>query len=223
MKTLDQSRKAIAKATAKAYDTPLSADDVSEEHALRDVRSFILKTAGRPHRDLAIRDVAALALSRADRMNAEEALASTVADLIDGGVSLDRLARAPRNLDAQMARHRATRARKNPLPADLRAKARAEAPRVIRRSGESVVRRPKPVAREATASVGSRVKYRRLDDGTEHEVSIGGPPESAGSLRVIPASSPLALALRGATKGTVLSATLGGRAVELEVVDVSTR
>jgi hypothetical protein len=221
MKTLEQIRKAMAKAASKAYDTPIGEDEVSAEHATRDVRSYVTKTAGRPHKDLTVREVAALALSRVERTNAEDALASTVADLIDGGVSLDRQARVPRYLEAAMARHRSNRAKKNPLPADLRAKARAGAPRVIRRSGESVVRKPKVEPRAAVASVGSRVTYRRLDDQTLHEVSIGEARSGPSAAKVIPVSSPLALALRGATRGTVLSVMLGGRAVELEVVEVS--
>jgi transcription elongation GreA/GreB family factor len=143
-----------------------------------------------------------------------------VADLIDGGVSLDRQARAPRNLEAAMARHRSSRAKKNPLPADLRAKARTGAPRVIRRSGEKVDRKPKAESSPAVASVGSRVTYRRLDDQSLNEVSIGDPRSGSSGARVIPTSSPLALALRGATRGTLLSVMLGGRTVELEVIEV---
>jgi transcription elongation GreA/GreB family factor len=65
------------------------------------------------------------------------------------------------------------------------------------------------------------VKYRNLDDESEHEVLIGA--AEAGSdpkVRALPLGSPVARALLGATKGTVVSATVAGAAIEIEVVDV---
>lgn len=221
-KTLEQSQKAIAQAVTRAYDVRLLPSEISADHFARDPRSFILKTAGRPHVDLGVAQVAALAISRASKFNADEALASTIADLMDGGVSLDRQAAAPRNLDALMARHRADRAKKNPLPSDLTEKKRAAAPRVIKRSGGSAVRTGAHPNSTPRVAVGARVRYRRLDDNTEHHIAIGNP--SGGvvdtSARSIPSGSPLALALIGATTGTIVPVQLGTRSVELEILEV---
>lgn len=221
MKTIEQCQKAVAKAISRAYNVRLYPDEISRDHVGRDPRSFILKHAGMPHADLSVQDVAALALSRAEKMTGDEALASTVADLYDGGISLDRQAAAPRDLDALMSKHRALRALKNPLPVDKKAQVRAKAPGVIRRSGASARRPPPPPP--LRISVGHHVRYRRLDDDSEHVVSIGATQEKHGteSVRVLPPGSPLAVALRGGTVGTIVTATLGGTPVELEVVEVT--
>lgn len=263
MKTLDEARKAIAQALSRAYGVSVWPVEIDTTRTGEDARRFIAKTAGRPHKDLSVFEVGGLAIARADRMSADEALASTLADLMDGGVSLDRQAAAFRGLGELVERHRRTRARANPLPTDLMAKARAQAPSVIRRGGGSAVRaEPKPpapppspatppvvarapsparapvksVSRSASTTTrtpvvvrrdagpkvarvesGSRVTYRRLDDDSEHDVLIGAASAPPG-VRAIPVGSPLASALLGATTGTVVSATIGGEAVELEVL-----
>jgi transcription elongation GreA/GreB family factor len=221
-KTIEQCQKAISHAVSRAYDVSLPPYDISREHITRDVRSFISKHAGRPHTDLKIADVAALALSRAERRSGDEALASTIADLIDGGISLERTALSPRNLEDHMSRHRAERARTNPLPADEKVKARAGAPRVIRRGGGSAIAVKKPPPRAVTVSVGSRVRYLRLDDETEHDVTLATPKpgEPRGPSRKIPPGSPLGLALRGATQGSVVSFNLAGTPVEIEILSI---
>ncbi len=208
-------------AIARAYSVAIRPGEIGAEFATRDVRDYVSKTAGRPHPDLSVAKVAALTLSRAARVTGDEALASVVADLIDGGISLDRQAAAPRGLADPMARHRATRARDNPLDSDLKARARRDAPSVIRRSGEDAARKtaaPPPSA--ARAAAGSRVRYRHIDDGTEHEVFVGAPAGPAGEIRIVPMGSPVAKALLGTTRGTILSLSVGGRAIEIEVVAV---
>jgi hypothetical protein len=260
MKTLDEARKAMAQALSRAYGVSVWPVEIDTTRTGEDARRFIAKTAGRPHKDLSVFEVGGLAIARADRMSADEALASTLADLMDGGVSLDRQAAAFRGLGELVERHRRTRARANPLPSDLMAKARAQAPSVIRRGGGSAVRveaKPPPppltppvvaraplparapvksVSRSASSTArtavvvrrdvgpkvarvesGSRVTYRRLDDDSEHRVQIGAASAPPG-VRAIPVGSPLASALLGATTGTVVSATIGGEAVELEVL-----
>jgi hypothetical protein len=221
-KTIEQCQKAISQAVSRAYDVRLDPEEIPTTHIARDVRAFVAKTAGKPHPDLKIVDVAALALSRAEKSRGDEALAATIADLIDGGIGLERRALAPRNLDELMTRHRAERARTNPLPGDLKLKAREGAPRVIRRSGQSAFRAPEPPKKEVRISVGSRVCYRRLDDGTEHVVVVGTPKpgDSDDSVRKVPPGSPLGLAMRGATTGTIISVILAGNPVELEIIAV---
>jgi hypothetical protein len=223
LKTVEQCQKAIAQAVARAYDVRMSPVEISKEHAGRDPRSFIKETAGRPHRDLGVAQVAALAVSRAEKMNGDAALASTIADLMDGGVILDRQAASPRDLEALMAQHRAQRAKKNPLPSDLRAKAREKAPLVIRRSSGTEIKKRSAESLIVRVAIGCRVLYRRLDDGSEHDVVIGTPlrgVDTDATTRVLPAGSPLAQALFGATKGTIVPVTLGTRSVELEVLEV---
>jgi transcription elongation GreA/GreB family factor len=226
MKTVDDRRKAVSQAISRAYGVSIWPVEISTEFAERDARDFVKKTAGSPHADLTVAMVAALTLSRAAKMPADEALASVLSDLIDGGVSLDRQAAAPRGLGELMNLHRKKRARANPLPADLRAKARETAPTVRRRSGESAVKRvPAPATAPAAAPAGliasgHRVRY-RLDDGSVHDVWLGAAPSSGDQgLHVVPLGSPVGRALLGATKGTVVPLTLGGRGVELEVLDV---
>jgi hypothetical protein len=226
-KTVDDFRRAISQAVSRAYGASVYPVEISTEHADRDVRSFILKTAGKPHKDLTVAEVAALSLSRVAKMSGDDALASTIADLIDGGVSLDRQAAAPRNLDDAMARHRKARARSNPLPSDRRIAARADAPRVVKRGGGSALAEkkapPAPPAppQHTRVAAGATVKYRRLDDGAVHEVVLGAPSRpDQRALRVVPMSSPLAQALVGATRGTIASARLGSGTVELEVLEV---
>jgi len=220
MKTLDEQRKAISQAISRAYDVSLWPQDIGTEHAARDPREFVKANAGRPHADITVAKLAALALSRARLASGDDALASTIADLMDGGISLDRQAAAPRDLDERMSRHRRTRAQKNPLPSDLRAKARRDAPAVIRRGGGSAVKVAAPVATAARIGQGSRVRYRRLDNDTEHEVVLSGAAFAPGGERVIPIGSPLARALLGATKGTIVAARLGAENVEIEVLSV---
>jgi len=227
MKTVDDRRKAVSQAVSRAYGVSLWPVEISTEYADRDARDFVKKTAGHPHADLTVAMVAALTLSRAAKMPADEALASVLCDLIDGGVSLDRQAAAPRGLADMMALHRKKRARTNPLPADLRAKARDASPTVRRRSGESAIKRVPAVTAPATAessgriASGYRVRY-RLDDGTIHDVWVGtAPATGARDLHVVPLGSPVGRALLGATKGTVVPLMLGGRNVELEVLDVT--
>ncbi|HVW28369.1 MAG TPA: hypothetical protein VHC69_23560 [Polyangiaceae bacterium] len=227
MKTVDDRRKAVSQAISRAYGVSIWPVEISTEFADRDARDFVKKTAGHPHADLSVAMVAALTLSRAAKMPADEALASVLSDLIDGGVSLDRQAAAPRGLGDLMALHRKKRARTNPLPSDLRAKARETAPTVRRRSGESAIKRvpaPAPAPAAAPARLiasGHRVRY-RLDDGSVHDVWLGAaPPSGDEGLHVVPLGSPVGRALLGATKGTVVPLTLGGRGVELEVLDVT--
>jgi hypothetical protein len=199
--------------------------EIGTEHANLDVRSFVLKTSGKPHADLTVARVAALALTRVAKMSGDDALASTLADLMDGGISLDRQAAAPRNLDEAMARHRKSRAKSNPLPSDKRVAAREGAPRVVKRGGASAVAAPKPPPppppEPPRVAEGKTVKYRRLDDGAVHEIVLGSPSRAdQRALRSVPMSSPLAQALVGATRGTLAAARLGGGIVELEVLDV---
>jgi hypothetical protein len=219
MKTVDDRRKAVSQAISRAYGVSLWPVEISVEHAERDARDFVRKTAGNPHADLTVAAVAALTLFRAGKVPADEALASVLADLIDGGVSLDRQAAAPRGLGDLMTLHRKKRARTNPLPSDLRAKARETAPTVVRRSGESAIKRvaaPVPAGRIAA---GHRVRY-RLDDDSVHDVWVGNaPPSGDKGLHVVPLGSPLGRALLGATKGTVVPFMLAGRSVELEVLE----
>lgn len=223
VKTVEERRKAMSQAISRAYGVSIWPVEISTEFGDHDVREFVTKNAGHPHPDVTVARLAALALPRAARMTGDEALASSVADLIDGGISLDRQAAAPRGLAELMARHRRARARANPLPSDLRAQARQSAPSVVRRSGAPAVRRVAPAPQADRVAAGSRVKYRRLDDDTDHDVLLGeastAPPGSAP--RPVPIGSPLARALLGATKGTVVSVQLAGKAVELEVVDVT--
>src|SRR5260221_10366065 len=127
MKTLDERRKAVSQAISRAYGISIWPVEISTDLAETDAREYVRKTAGRPHPDLTVAAVAALTLSRAAKMSGDEALASVLCDLIDGGVSVDRQAAAPRGLAELMARHRRTRKRTNPLPADLRAQAREAA------------------------------------------------------------------------------------------------
>jgi transcription elongation GreA/GreB family factor len=226
MKTVDDRRKAVSQAISRAYGVSIWPVEISTEFAERDARDFVKKTAGTPHADLTVAMVAALTLSRAAKMPADEALASVLCDLIDGGVSLDRQAAAPRGLGDLMTLHRKKRARANPLPADLRAKARETAPTVRRRSGESAHKRapppaPPPVPAERIVS-GNRVRY-RLDDGSLHDVWLGAAPANGDQgLHVVPLGSPVGRALLGATKGTVVPLMLAGRSVELEVLEVKT-
>lgn len=226
MKTVDDRRKAVSQAISRAYGVSIWPVEISTEFAERDARDFVKKTAGTPHADLTVAMVAALTLSRAAKMPADEALASVLCDLIDGGVSLDRQAAAPRGLVDLMALHRKKRARTNPLPADLRAKARDSAPTVRRRSGESAIKRvpppaPPPAQAERIVS-GNRVRY-RLDDGSLHDVWLGAAPANGDEgLHVVPLGSPVGRALLGATKGTVVPLMLAGRNVELEVLEVKT-
>jgi hypothetical protein len=220
-KSIDERRKAVSQAVSRAYTVSVYAGEIATDHANADVRKYVDKTAGSPHKDHSIADVAALALARAAVSNGDEALGSTLADLIDGGVSLDRQAAAHRGLDAIMARHREKRAKERPLPSDLRARARASAPTVIRRGGASAVKPPAPPARVTRVAAGCRVQYRRLDDESAHDVVIGA---NAGNhpttARVVPTASPLARALVGATKGTVVQVMLAGEPVDLEVLEV---
>lgn len=223
MTTGDDRRKAVSQAISRAYGVSVWPVEISLEYADRDARDFIRKTAGHPHADLTVATVAALTLSRAAKMPADEALASVLCDLIDGGVSLDRQAAAPRGLADLMALHRKKRARTNPLPSDLKAKARDAAPTVRRRSGESAIKRVQPAVPVVPAgriAAGDRVRY-RLDDGSEHDVWVGTAPSSGGQgLHVVPLGSPVGRALVGATRGTVVPLMLGGRSVELEVLEV---
>ena len=220
MKTVDDRRKAVSQALSRAYGVSVWPVEISTEHAERDVRDFVKKTAGTPHADLTVAGVAALTLSRAAKMSADEALASVLCDLIDGGVSLDRQAAAPRGLDNLMAVHRKKRARANPLPSDLRAKAREAAPTVRRRSGESAIKRVAPVVPAGRIASGHRVRY-RLDDDSVHEVWVGVAPAGGDKgLHVVPLGSPLGRALLGATRGTMVPFMLAGRPVELEVLEV---
>ena len=222
MKTLDECRKSVSQAISRAYGVSVWPVEISTEFWGRDARDFVKKTAGNPHADLTVAAVAALTLSRAVKVSADEALASVISDLVDGGVSLDRQAAAPRGLAEQMARHRRTRAHSNPLPYDLRAQARQSAPTVVRRSsGEPVVRRAAPApVQEARIAAGARVRYRRLDDETEHDAFLGAAPPGKAEIRALPLGSPVARALLGATKGTVVSVMLGNNSVELEVLEV---
>jgi hypothetical protein len=221
MKTLDEQRKAISQAISRAYGVSLWPVDIRTEHAGRDPREYVNANAGRPHPDVTVDKLAALALSRARLASGDEALASTIADLIDGGISLDRQAASPRELDTQMARHRRLRAQKNPLPSDLRAKARRDAPAVVRRGGGSAIKVANPVATTTRIGPGSRVVYRRLDDETEHEVVLSqSNAPSTPTDRSVPLGSPLGKALLGATKGTIVAARLGSETVEIEVVSV---
>ena len=220
MKTVDDRRKAVSQAISRAYGVSIWPVEISTEHADRDARDFVRKTAGHPHADLTVAAVAALTLSRAAKMPADEALASVLCDLIDGGVSLDRQAAAPRGLNDLMALHRKKRARTNPLPADLRAKARESAPTVVRRSGAPAVKRVEAPAPAGRIASGCRVRY-RLDDDTVHEVWVGAAPSSGDKgIQVVPLGSPVGRALIGATKGTIVPLILAGRSVELEVLDV---
>lgn len=220
-KSIDERRKVVSQAISRAYTVAVYPAEIGTDHANLDVRKYIEKVAGHPHKDHTVADVGALALFRAATLPGDDALGTTLADLIDGGVSLDRQAAAHRGLDAIMARHRAKRAKENPLPSDLRAKARAAAPMVIRRGGGSAVKPPPPPPTFVRVQSGCRVQYRRLDDDSAHDVVIGannsGHPKEA---RVVPSASPLARALIGATKGTVVQVTLGGEPVDLEVVEV---
>ena len=152
MKTVDERRKAISQAISRAYGVSIYPIELSTEYGDHDVREFVKKNAGHPHPDVTVARLGALALSRAARMTGDEALGTSVADLIDGGVSLDRQAAAPRGLDEIIARHRRTRARSNPLPSDLRAQARQSAPTVVRRSGAPAVRRDAPKVASATTT-----------------------------------------------------------------------
>jgi transcription elongation GreA/GreB family factor len=221
-RSIDERRKIVSQAISRAYTVSVYPAEIGTDHANQDVRKYVEKLAGHPHKDHTVAEVGALALFRAATLPGDDALGTTLADLIDGGISLDRQAAAHRGLDAIMTRHRAKRAKENPLPSDLRAKARAEAPTVIRRGGASAVKPPSPPPRVVTVQSGCRVQYRRLDDETDHDVVIGvnasGHPKEA---RVVPAGSPLARALIGATKGTVVQVTLGGEPVDLEVVEVT--
>jgi hypothetical protein len=220
-KSIDERRKAISQAVSRAYTVSLWPAEIGTDHAGHDVRPYIDKIAGHPHKDHTVADVAGLALFRAGSQTGDEALGTTLADLIDGGVSLDRQAAAHRGLDAIMARHRAKRAKESPLPSDLRAKARATAPTVIRRGGASAVKPPPPPVKVVRVQSGCRVQYRRLDDETNHDVVIGhNPGKHPASSRVVPAASPLARALIGATKGTLVQVVLGGEPVDIEVADV---
>jgi hypothetical protein len=226
VKTIEQCQKATSQAISRAFDVRIPPDDIDTRHAGRDVRPYIAERAGKPHADLRIADIAALTLSRAATQSGDEALASTLADLIDGGIGIERRALAPRGLDERMNQHRKVRAQKAPLPADLKVKARGDAPRVIRRSGASAVRAPVKVPEAPRVSVGSLVHYRRFDDDSEHRVLIGGPPAGQTlpvTTRSIPSGSPLALALRGGTQGTIVSVILAGVPVELEILSVETQ
>ncbi|HEX4334832.1 MAG TPA: GreA/GreB family elongation factor [Polyangiaceae bacterium] len=223
MKTVDDRRKAVSQAISRAYGVSVWPVEISIEHAERDARDYIKKTAGTPHADLTVAAVAALTLFRAAKVPSDEALASVLADLIDGGVSLDRQAAAPRGLGELMALHRKKRARANPLPSDLRAKARETAPTVVRRSGESAIKRVAPPVPAGRIVAGTRVRY-RLDDDTEHDVWVGNAPASgAQGFHVVPLGSPVGRALIGATKGTVVPFMLAGKSVELEVLEVHPR
>ena len=221
-RSIDDRRKVVSQAISRAYTVSVYPAEIDTERANLDVRKYVEKIAGHPHKDHTVAEVASLALFRAATMPGDDALASTLADLIDGGVSLDRQAAAHRGLDALMARHRATRAKENPLPSDLLAKARAKAPTVIRRGGASAVKPPPPPPTFVRVQSGCRVQYRRLDDDTAHDVVIGannsGHPKES---RVVPTASPLARALIGATKGTMVQVTLGGEPVDLEVLEVT--
>ncbi len=221
MKTLDEQRKAVSQAISRAYGVSLWPVDIATEHAGKDPREYVKANAGRPHADVTVAKLAALALSRSRLASGDEALASTIADLMDGGISLDRQAAAPRDLDAAMAKHRRQRAQKNPLPSDLKAQARKEAPAVIRRGGSSAMKAATPVVAATRIAAGSRVRYKRLDDDTEHEVVLAktSAPGAPGD-RALPLGSPLARALLGATKGTIVATRLGAENVELEVVEV---
>jgi hypothetical protein len=217
----DDRRKAVSQAISRAYGVSIWPVEISLEHASVDAREFVRKTAGKPHADLTVQNVAALTLSRAAKMPADQALASVLADLIDGGVSLDRQAAAPRGLQDLMQLHRKKRARTNPLPADQKAKARDAAPTVVRRSGGAVTRRAEPAEVPVERIVpGCRVTY-RLDDGTTHDVFVGNAPEGSDpSVHVAPLGSPVGRALLGGTKGTVVPVMVGGRSAELEVLKV---
>jgi transcription elongation GreA/GreB family factor len=222
VKTLDECRKSVSQAISRAYGVSVWPVEISAEFWGRDARDFVKKTAGNPHADLTVAAVGALTLSRAAKVSADEALASVIADLVDGGVSLDRQAAAPRGLADQMARHRRVRARSNPLPYDLRAQARESAPTVVRRSsGAPVVRRAAPVPTpEARVAAGARVRYKNLADDTEHDAFLGAAPPDKADVRALPLGSPVARALLGATKGTVVPVMLGNKSVELEVLEV---
>jgi hypothetical protein len=220
MKTVDDRRKAVSQAISRAYGISIWPVEISVEHAERDARDFVKKTAGNPHADLTVAAVAALTLFRAGKMSSDEALASVLADLIDGGVSLDRQAAAPRGLGELMTVHRKKRARTNPLPSDLRARARESAPTVVRRSGESAVKRVAPPVPLGRIAAGHWIRY-RLDDDSIHDVWLGNAPTAGEKgVHVVPLGSPLGRALLGATKGTVVPFMLAGRAVELEVLEV---
>jgi hypothetical protein len=218
--TTDDRRKAVSQAISRAYGVSVWPVEISLEHANTDAREYVRKTAGKPHPDLTVQAVAALTLSRAAKMPADQALASVIADLMDGGVSLDRQAAAPRGLGDLMQLHRKKRARANPLPADQKAKAREAAPTVVRRTGGGVTRRAEPAEVPAERIVaGYRVTY-RLDDGTVHDVFVGvAPPGADASVHVAPLGGPLGRALLGATRGTVVPLMVGGRSAELEVLE----
>jgi len=222
-KSLDAQRKAISQAISRAYGVAVWPVEISTEHAGRDVREYVRDNAGRPHPDVTVQKLAALALSRTRTRSGDEALASTIADLIDGGISLDRQAASPRDLDSAMLLHRKKRARENPLPSDLKAKARKDAPTVVRRGGGSAIKVVEPPKPAAKIAAGSRVRYKRLDDDTLHDVVLGKETRAATptSPRVIALSSPLGRALFGATTGTIVSAQLGAENVEIEVLGVS--
>ncbi|HVU04617.1 MAG TPA: GreA/GreB family elongation factor [Polyangiaceae bacterium] len=226
MKTVDEQRKAISGAISRAYGVNVYPVEIGTEFSGKDPREFVKEYSGKPHADVTVQKLGAIALSRTRLHNGDDALASTIADLVDGGISLDRQAAAPRNLEQSMAKHRAKRARENPLPSDLLAKARRDAPTVVRRGGGSAFKKPAPPPppppNAARITLGTRVKYRRLDDESEHDVVLGRESKAAspGSPRMIAQSSPLGRALVGATHGTIVSAQLGADTVEIEVLSV---
>jgi hypothetical protein len=222
-KSLDAQRKAISQAISRAYGIAVWPVEIGTEHAGRDVREFVRTNAGKPHPDVTVSKLAALALSRTRTHSGDEALASTIADLMDGGISLDRQAAAPRDLDVSMTLHRKKRARENPLPSDLKAKARRDAPTVVRRGGGSAIKVVEPPKPATKIAAGSRVRYKRLDDDSEHDIVLGKESRAAGpgSPRVVALSSPLGHALFGATTGTIVSPQLGAETVEIEVLAVS--
>jgi hypothetical protein len=221
-KSLDAQRKAISQAISRAYGTAVWPVEISAEYANRDPREYVRDNAGKPHADVTVQKLAALALSRTRLHPGDVALASTIADLVDGGISLDRQAAAPRDLDSAMALHRKKRARENPLPSDLKAKARKDAPTVVRRGGGSAIKVVAPPKAAQAIASGTRVRYKRLDDDSIHDVVLGKESRAAspGSPRIVATSSPLGRALLGATTGTIVSAQLGADAVEIEVLAV---
>ena len=79
-----------------------------------------------------------------------------------------------------------------------------------------------PPKRAERITTGSRVRYKRLDDESIHDVLVGSETRAAspGAPRIVAASSPLGRALAGATIGTIVSAQLGGTLVEIEVLVV---
>jgi hypothetical protein len=151
MKTVDDRRKAVSQAISRAYGVSIWPVEISTEHAERDARDFVRKTAGHPHADLTVAAVAALTPRARRRCPPTKRCVRPVRS--------DRRRREPRSpgrgsprLNDPMALHRKKRAHESSRRISAKARIGPHRRTALRRAGRQRVEAPKTAGHRARMS-----------------------------------------------------------------------